>query len=227
MTLALLGFLAFTAGQAPTQTAYTYRTPDGVDHYVGSEDDIPEAYRKASRKIELTGVPLNNDLAKGWKHDTAAEPPRAVPGKPTDITLTLHPTPKKEEDSDLAGPKTYAVVAAILLCLFPALLIGWLRAPRQRIPILALAIGDLVLGLGIGLYATRELRPENATDVDLNPLHALDNARKLHEQVDAAEAVRQKRMEQLDANKPPAKPSPTAPGPTPPKPPANSATKPP
>jgi hypothetical protein len=220
MTLALLGFLAFAAGQAPTPSAFTYRTPDGVDHYVGSQDDIPEAYRGASRKIALTGVPLNSDLAKGWKHDTAAEPPHTVPGKSSDITLTMRPPPKKEEDTELIGPKEYAALAALLLCLFPALLIGWLRAPRQRIPILALAIADLVLGLGVGLYATRELRPENATDVDLNPLHALDNARKLHEQVDAAEAVRQKRMEGLEADKPPAKASPTAPAPTAPKPPA-------
>ena len=226
MTLVLVGFLAFAVGQAPAQSAYTYRTPDGVDHYVGAEEDIPEAYRTSSRKIELTGLPLNTDLAKGWKHDTAAEAPRAVPGKSGDITLTSRPPPpKKEEDTDLISPQDYAVVAAILLCLFPALLIGWLRAPRQRIPILALAIADLVLGLGVGLYATRELGPESAPDVDLNPLHALDNARKLHEQMDAAEAVRQKRMEEANGKKP-VKPGTSAPGPTPPRPAASSPKQP-
>ncbi len=217
MTLALLGFLAFAAASestpAPTQSAYIYRTPDGIDHYVGSEDDIPEAYRKVSRRIELTGVPLNTDIAKGWNHEITHEPPPPAIGKPTDITARAPPPrSKKEPESDLPGPTTYALFAAILLCLFPALLIGWLRAPRKRVPVLALAIADLALGLGVGLYATHELRPANANDlIDLNPLHAWDNARKMRDQVNATEAAREKQVQEMDAAKSPAKPGPQAP----------------
>ena len=214
MTLALLGLLALatTPNPTPLQAAYTYRTPDGVDHYVGSADDIPAAYRAAARRIELTGVPLNDEMAKGWNHDTTHDSPAPVLGKSTDITLLPPPPPKKEPENGMPGPTTYAVVAAILLCLFPALLLGWLRAPRKRVPILALAIADLALGLGVALYSARQMRPDNASDlVDLNPLHAWDNARKVRDLVKAADAERERQLQEMD------KASPTA-GPSAPKP---------
>jgi hypothetical protein len=197
MTLALFGFLALTTTPAPAQTAYSYRAADGIDHYVGSEDDIPEAYRKVARRIELSGVPLNSDLAKSW-HGNAVPPPAEAAGKPSDIELRAPPPPKAETDGDGPNPTTYAVIAAILLCLFPALLLGWLRAPRQRVPMLALALADLALGLGIGLYAARQLRPTNASDlVDLNPLHALDNARSMRDRVNAKEAAQEKQTQEM------------------------------
>jgi hypothetical protein len=212
MTLALLGVLALAATPARTPTAFTYRTPDGIDHYVGSEDDVPEAYRKVDRRIELSGVPLNSDLAKGW-HGSAQPEPHAPKGKSTDIELRP-PPPGKDADSDLPSPTIYAIVGAILLCVFPMLLIGWLRAPRRRVPTLALAIADLALGLGISLYATRQMKPTNASDlVDLNPLHAIDNARKARDQANAAQTAQEKETQEMLGEKASPKVGPAAPAP--------------
>jgi hypothetical protein len=99
----------------------------------------------------------------------------------------------------------------VLLCLFPALLLAWLRAPRRRLAVLAAAIADLGLGLGIGLYATHQLRPADATDVDLNPFHAIDNARKMRDQVNARTVSQEKQTEQILGERSTPKPKAAAP----------------
>jgi hypothetical protein len=94
------------------------------------------------------------------------------------------------------------------------LLIGWLRAPRRRVPTLALAIADLALGLGISLYATRQMKPTNASDlVDLNPLHAIDNARKARDQANAAQTAQEKETQEMLGEKASPKVGPAAPAP--------------
>ncbi len=138
MTLALLGCLLLAAEPAPPPTAYTYRTPDGIVHYVGSEDDVPEAYRKVAKRIELTGVPHMGELDKG-----------------TATGLKDEPAQHEQQDS---STRVYEILTAILLLLLPVLLLVWLRAPRQRVPILALAIVDL----GLGIYFGLQIRPGRA-----------------------------------------------------------------
>lgn len=196
MGAVLLGSVALLV---TSSAAYTYRTPDGIDHYVGNEQDIPPAYRRASRKIVLTGVPLNSDLAKNWHQGEGL--PRVGKGKPTDITLDAPPaTAAKEQPATVGGmpgPTVLAVVAALLLLAFPALLVSWIRAPERRRR-LAFAILDLAVGMGLGFYATmnrRQLEPGEIAD--LNPVHALDNAQKAHDQVKATEAAQEQQTQEL------------------------------
>jgi hypothetical protein len=196
MSPALLGAVVLLVTSA---AAYTYRTPDGIDHYVGNEQDIPPAYRRASHKIVLTGVPLNSDLAKNWHQGEGL--PAGAKGKATDITLDAPraPAPKEQPNAagGMSGPTAVAIVAAILLLLFPMLLLSWIRAPERR-RTLVFAIVDLAIGLGLGFYATVNRRQLDPGEIaDLNPVHAIENAQKARDQVKATEAAQEKQTQEI------------------------------
>jgi hypothetical protein len=149
MTLALLCGLVLAATPAPSgpPTAYSYQTPDGVVHYVGSEDDVPEAYRTSAKRIELTGIPKDSDFNKGWVAATGPD------GQPP-----AGPTPPSDQEAD------HRFLLALLFCLLPALLIGWLRWRRFGVAILAIAIADLGLCgyFGVQLWSGRARVPVGA-----------------------------------------------------------------
>lgn len=155
LALAACASLSLAAGQA----AYSFRDAAGVEHYVGSEDDIPPAFRQSARRIDL-GSPSEPATPGGWQTF-----PAPAPSKPTPAPVLPQPL-----RSPLASPTGYALASGLLLCLFPAFLLAWLRAPRQRRVYLAAATASLVAGLSLGLYATRKLRPPDARDlVNLKP----------------------------------------------------------
>jgi hypothetical protein len=154
--LALGASLALSAGPA----AYSFKDAQGIEHYVGSEDDIPPAYRPQARRIDLSGQPAEAPRPGGWHTFPAPAPVRKQPpNRP--------PVPPREA---LRNPTIFALAGGLLLCLFPGFLLAWLRAPHRRRIYLAAATASLVAGLSLGLYATRQLRPKDAHDlVELKP----------------------------------------------------------
>ena len=51
----------------------SYRTPDGVEHFVGSLADVPPAYRRVSRSVDLSGAPLNFQLERDLEDQSRRE----------------------------------------------------------------------------------------------------------------------------------------------------------
>jgi hypothetical protein len=47
---------------AASPVAYRYRSPDGVEHFVGSLADVPAAQRSAAKAVEVSGAPSGSDL---------------------------------------------------------------------------------------------------------------------------------------------------------------------
>ncbi len=56
---------------AAAPIAYEYRTPDGVDHFVGDLSDVPATDRARARPVDVSGVPLNRQAEEGIEHASA------------------------------------------------------------------------------------------------------------------------------------------------------------
>ncbi len=73
MVVFLLAASLLSAGPS----LWSYRTPDGIEHYVESEVDVPAPFRRAARPVDLSGVSLNRNLEKGFEN-AAHEAARAA-----------------------------------------------------------------------------------------------------------------------------------------------------
>ncbi|HUB09786.1 MAG TPA: hypothetical protein VMB50_22480 [Myxococcales bacterium] len=198
MTLAWLATLVLAAapGVGPPATAYSYRTPDGIVHYVGSEDDVPETYRQAARRIDLTGVPPGGDLAEGR---------RAATGPVAKAATEAPPVAAHDRDHGLS-PRVDEILLACLLCLLPVLLFIWLRSPRKRLAVLALAMVDL----GLGIYVGFPLRPGHSPGpVSGSPVRGNGQATRVRERLKTNQTVHRRQPQPILGQSTP------APGPAP------------
>jgi CRP-like cAMP-binding protein len=127
MPVAWLGALALLA---QSSVAYKYTTPDGIEHYVGNEADVPEAYRQSARQFGLDGTPVAPVPMKA----KPKQPRRAAAPAPADSPAEAAPAPS--DDGQLFGvvPKrtAYAATGALLLVLGLIWLVGKIRASGGR-----------------------------------------------------------------------------------------------
>ena len=146
--LALVGLVALPA----SSVVFSYRTRDGVEHFVSEREQIPGPYKAIARRVDLSGVSLNPSLANGLRPLPVVKGGTSDPERKAKEALRAIAAARSKD----AAPLPLALLATVLLCLSPALLLGWLREPARRLR-LWLALVDLAFGLALGLLALRPL----------------------------------------------------------------------
>jgi hypothetical protein len=205
LSLVAAQLLLLAPGAPPT---YHYRSADGVEHFVGSIEDVPAAQRNHAGVVDLRDVTLNPGLAEDIKRAKADEVRRMTPSLAELAEAKLQAVRESQHlhPGSLTSSTLFPVLAvAGLLLLVQAVFFFSLVLSRPKSPWLVFATFlALVAAVGGGFYLwSHQGNGVGLIPPELDPLQAMTNARRVRDEVNKIQQQRDHDFERALQEAPP------------------------